>query len=60
MLGRKTGKGCYVYSGKKGKDRSVNTDAEALLEKYRMPINGRSVNMCMCIYVTMYVCIAMM
>ena len=39
FTGRKSGKGCYVYSGKKNK--SVNTEAEALLEKYRIPINGR-------------------
>ena len=40
FLGRKSGKGCYVYTGKKGKNRSVNTEAETLLEKYRVPIKG--------------------
>ena len=39
FIGRKSGKGCYVYSGKKNK--SVNTEAEALLEKYRIPMTGR-------------------
>jgi enoyl-CoA hydratase/long-chain 3-hydroxyacyl-CoA dehydrogenase len=37
-LGRKSGKGCYVYTGKK--DKSVNTEAENLLQKYRIPMEG--------------------
>ena len=41
--GRKSGKGCYVYSGRKGKDKSVNKDAEAIIENYRVPIKGRYV-----------------
>lgn len=41
--GRKSGKGCYVYSGRKGKNKAVNSEAEQLLEKYRIPIKGRSV-----------------
>jgi len=40
FLGRKNGKGCYVYSGRKGKSKSVNQEAEQLLEKYRIPIKG--------------------
>ena len=41
LSGRKTGKGCYVYSGKRGKDRSVNEEAAAIVEKYKIPISGR-------------------
>ena len=41
--GRKSGKGCYVYGGRKGKSKTVNQEAEKLLEKYRIPIKGRSV-----------------
>ena len=41
LPGRKTGKGCFVYSGRKGKSKSVNTEAVQLLEKYRMPVKGR-------------------
>lgn len=40
FLGRKSGKGCYVYSGRKGKSKTVNTDAEAILKKYRLPMKG--------------------
>ena len=40
FLGRKSGKGCYVYGGSKGKNRSVNTEAESILEKYRLPLKG--------------------
>ena len=40
FLGRKSGKGCYVYSGSKGKDKSVNKDAEAILQNYRIPVKG--------------------
>ena len=39
--GRKSGKGCYVYSGRKGKDKSVNKDAEAIVQNYRIPVKGR-------------------
>ena len=38
LLGRKSGKGCYVYTDG---NRSVNDEAEKLLEKYRMPLTGR-------------------
>ncbi len=38
-LGRKSGKGCYVYG--RNKKKTVNEEAEKLLEKYRVPINGR-------------------
>lgn len=40
FLGRKSGQGCYVYSGRKGKTKKVNTEAEALLEKYRISVRG--------------------
>ncbi|XP_062506563.1 trifunctional enzyme subunit alpha, mitochondrial-like isoform X2 [Corticium candelabrum] len=36
MLGRKTGKGIYVYSGSKSKDREVNKDAEDIMRKYKI------------------------
>ena len=39
--GRKSGKGCYVYG--EGKSKTVNQEAEKLLEKYRIPIKGRLV-----------------
>ena len=42
-VGRKSGKGCYVYSGRKGKSKAVNQEAEKLMEKYRIPIRGRYV-----------------
>jgi enoyl-CoA hydratase/long-chain 3-hydroxyacyl-CoA dehydrogenase len=34
MLGRKSGKGIFVYSGSKSKDREINKDAEEILKKY--------------------------
>ena len=40
--GRKSGKGCYVYSGRKGKNKNLNTDAESILERYKQPVLGRS------------------
>jgi enoyl-CoA hydratase/long-chain 3-hydroxyacyl-CoA dehydrogenase len=40
FLGRKSGKGCYVYAGRKGKDKSVNTEAQSILEKYQLPVKG--------------------
>ena len=40
-VGRKSGKGCYVYSGRKGKNKAVNQEAEKLMEKYRIPMRGR-------------------
>ena len=39
--GRKSGKGCYVYG--EGKSKTVNQEAEKLLEKYRIPVKGRLV-----------------
>lgn len=42
--GRKSGKGCYVYSGRKGKNKTVNQEAEKLLEKYRIPVRGRYIH----------------
>ena len=42
-IGRKSGKGCYVYSGRKGKNKAVNQEAEKLMEKYRIPMRGRYV-----------------
>lgn len=39
-LGRKSGKGCYVYSGRKGKNKNLNTEAEGILERYRQPMLG--------------------
>ena len=41
LVGRKSGKGCYVYG--KGKEKSVNQEAEKIMEKYHLPIQGRSV-----------------
>ena len=41
FLGRKTGKGCYIYSGRKGKSKAVNKEAEQILEKYRIPVKGK-------------------
>ena len=38
-VGRKSGKGCYVYGT--GKEKNVNESAEKLIEKYRIPIKGR-------------------
>ncbi|XP_003384336.1 PREDICTED: trifunctional enzyme subunit alpha, mitochondrial-like isoform X1 [Amphimedon queenslandica] len=38
FLGRKSGKGCYVYTDKK--NRSVNTEAEELLQKYQISLAG--------------------
>ncbi len=40
FLGRKSGHGCYVYSGRKGKTKNVNAEAEAILQKYRIPVKG--------------------
>ena len=40
-IGRKSGKGCYVYG--EGKGKKPNEEAEKLLEKYRIPVNGRFV-----------------
>lgn len=40
FVGRKSGQGCYVYG--QGKSKTVNEEAEKLLEKYRIPIKGRS------------------
>ena len=34
MLGRKSGKGCYVYSGGKGNDRDINQDALSLFKAH--------------------------
>ena len=41
--GRKSGKGCYVYGEGKSKSKTVNEEAEKLLEKYRLTIQGRQV-----------------
>ena len=43
MAGRKSGKGCYVYSGKKGKGKTINKEAEKIMEKYHVhvPLGGR-------------------
>ncbi|GAA57168.1 enoyl-CoA hydratase / long-chain 3-hydroxyacyl-CoA dehydrogenase, partial [Clonorchis sinensis] len=37
MRGRKSGKGIYSYTDKKGKHRLENSDAVTLLERYRVP-----------------------
>lgn len=37
-VGRKSGKGCYVYGAGK---KTVNEEAAKILDKYRVPINGR-------------------
>ncbi|KAF6776080.1 hypothetical protein AHF37_04860 [Paragonimus kellicotti] len=36
MLGRKSGKGIYVYADKKAKNRLENSEASTILEKYRV------------------------
>lgn len=36
--GRKSGKGCYVYAGRK---KSVNSQAENILKKYTIENKGR-------------------
>ncbi|KAF8566130.1 hypothetical protein P879_09045 [Paragonimus westermani] len=36
MLGRKSGKGMYVYTDKKAKNRWGNSEASTILEKYRV------------------------
>ncbi|KAJ8033396.1 Trifunctional enzyme subunit alpha, mitochondrial [Holothuria leucospilota] len=38
FLGRKSGKGCYVYGS--GKTREVNSEAEAILKKYTLEKKG--------------------
>jgi len=40
MMGRKTGKGCYVYQkGQSGSDRPVNTKAKDIFKQYAMTPN---------------------
>lgn len=36
--GRKSGKGCYVYSGRK---KTINSQAENILQKYKIENKGR-------------------
>ena len=38
--GRKSGKGCYVYAGRK---KSINSQAENVLKKYTIENKGRYV-----------------
>ena len=38
--GRKSGKGCYIYTGRK---KSVNSQAENILKKYKIENKGRCV-----------------
>merc|ERR1719346_770691 len=40
-LGRKSGKGCFVYSDGKGSDRSINSEAESIFKQFSSePIEG--------------------
>ena len=41
--GRKSGKGCFNYSGRKGKDKTENKEARELLQQFSIPLNGRYV-----------------
>ncbi|CAI8026716.1 Trifunctional enzyme subunit alpha, mitochondrial, partial [Geodia barretti] len=40
FLGRKSGKGCFNYSGRKGKDKTENKEARELLQQFSIPLNG--------------------
>ena len=42
--GRKSGKGCFNYSGRKGKDKTENKEAQELLQQFNIPLNGRYVH----------------
>lgn len=39
MLGRKSGKGCFVYE-KNSKSREINTDAMTIMQKYKLEPKG--------------------
>ena len=40
-LGRKSGKGCFMYSDAKSSDRSINSEAEAIFKQFSSePIEG--------------------
>ena len=43
VTGRKSGKGCYIYGGRK---KSVNTQAGEILQKYLIENKGRWVCQC--------------
>ena len=46
MMGRKSGKGCYVYTGEKG-ERPLNTGAADIFKKYALePIADVSSGLC--------------
>jgi enoyl-CoA hydratase/long-chain 3-hydroxyacyl-CoA dehydrogenase len=40
FLGRKSGKGCFNYSGRKGKDKAENKEAQELLQQFSIPLMG--------------------
>jgi enoyl-CoA hydratase/long-chain 3-hydroxyacyl-CoA dehydrogenase len=40
FLGRKSGKGCFNYSGRKGKNKTENTEAQELLQQFSVPQRG--------------------
>lgn len=39
-VGRKSGKGVYVYEKSGSKGRQVNSEASDILQKYRLPTKG--------------------
>ena len=41
--GRKSGKGCFNYSGRKGRDKTENKEAQELLQQFSIPLRGRYV-----------------
>ena len=41
--GRKSGKGCFNYSGRKGRDKTENKEAQELLQQFSIPLKGRYV-----------------
>ena len=44
MLGRKSGKGIFMYDDPKAKTRNVNPEAQTLIQKFHMRPRGWCVN----------------